>query len=273
MLASLKILYKYNFNKDIVNKNITNNFLNKVLLLLVFFFPLIILLRSSAINITTILVSIIMFFYFFKKKQVNIFKNNLLIYIIVFFSYIFVNSIIHFTSFDLLLKSLSNFRYLLLSMGVFLSLHIASENKKKFFIYFNIIIIFLVSIDILYQYFFYEDIFGFAPGMCTNVLIKCQRFSGVFGEELIAGSYLSQIGFLILMLFLNLELNKIYFSFFFKIILCIFLLTIIILTGERAALLIVTVSLFFISFFKKKVWAKDNLYISEFRSEFFRIVL
>jgi O-antigen ligase len=108
--------------------------------------------------------------------------------------------------------------------------------------------------DILYQFFFYKDIFGFTPGMCTNDLpIKCQRFSGVFGEELIAGSYLSQIGFLILMLFLNLEFNKTYFRFFFKIILCLFLLTIILLTGERSALLIVTVSLFFISFFKKKI--------------------
>ena len=133
MLASLKILYKYNLNKYIVNKNITTNYIDKALLLLVFFFPLIILLRSAAINITTALVSIIMLFYFFKKTQVNFFKNKILIYIIFFFSFIFINSIIHFTSFDLLLKSLGNFRYLLLSMGVFLSLHLASEKKKKIF--------------------------------------------------------------------------------------------------------------------------------------------
>jgi O-antigen ligase len=249
VLASLKILYKY-----IVNKNITTNFIDKALLLLVFCFPIIILLRSAATNIATILVSIIMLFYFFKKTQVNFFKNKLLIYIVIFFSFIFINSIIHFTSFYLLLKSLGNFRYLFLSMGVFLSLHIVSEKNKIFFIYLNIVIIFLVSMDILYQVLFYKDIFGFAPGMCTNVLpIKCQRFSGVFGEELIAGSYLSQIGFLILMLFLNLELNKNYFIFFLKIILCLFLLTIILLTGERSALLNIIVSLFFIFFFKKKI--------------------
>jgi O-antigen ligase len=129
-----------------------------------------------------------------------------------------------------------------------------SDKQRKFFIYFNIITIFLIGLDILYQFFFYKDFFGFIPGMCTKILpIKCFRFSGVFGEELIAGSYLSQIGFLLLLLFLNLHLNKNYFNLFIKFILCLFLLSIILLTGERAPFLIVIVSLFFIFFFRKKI--------------------
>jgi hypothetical protein len=111
-----------------------------------------------------------------------------------------------------------------------------SYKKKIFFIYFNIIIISLIALDILYQFFFYKDIFGFAPGMCTEILpIKCLRFSGVFGDWFVAGTYLSQIGFLILLLFLNLELKKDYINFLVKSFLCLFLLTIILLTGERNA--------------------------------------
>jgi O-antigen ligase len=155
----------------------------------------------------------------------------------------------------LLLKSLGNFRFLLLTLAVFFVFEKMSDIQQKFFIYFNIIIILLIAFDILYQFIFYKDIFGFLPGMCTIILpIKCVRFSGVFGDELIAGSYLSQIGFLILLLFLkNLNLNKNYFYFLVKFFLFLFSISIILLTGERAALLIIVISLFFIYFFKKKI--------------------
>ena len=227
--------------------------LDTILLPLVFFFPLIIILRSTAINIAVIAMSFIMLFYFFKKKK-DFFKDKLVTYIFIYFSFIFLNSIIHFTSFELLLKSLGNFRYLLLSIAVFYVFGKISFSQKKFFIYFNITLIFLIALDILYQFIFYKDIFGFVPGMCVNTNpIKCVRFSGIFGNELIAGSYLSQIGFLILIFFLNLDLKKSYFNLLIKIFLCLFLFLIILLTGERSATLIIMISLFFIFFFKKKI--------------------
>jgi O-antigen ligase len=238
-----------------MNKQVTTFFIDRILLFLVFFFPLIIVLRSAAINVTTTVISILILFNIFKQTQTEIFKNKLVIYVIIFFSYIFINSTIHFTSFDLLLKSLGNFRYLLLSLAVFFVFEKMSDIQKKFFIYFNIIIILLIVFDILYQFIFYKDIFGFLPGMCSSILpIRCLRFSGVFGDELIAGSYLSQIGFLMLLLFLkNLNLNKNYFDFLIKFFLFLFSISIIILTGERTALLIIVISLFFTYFFKKKI--------------------
>lgn len=235
-------------------KEIKTFFLDKILILLVFFFPLIILLRSAAINITVTAASIIMLFYILKKNSIKFLKNKLLTYILIFFSFIFICSIVNFTNFDLLLKSLGNFRFLLFSMAVFFILNTISDQQKKIFIYFNIVLIILVALDILYQFIFYKDIFGFSPGMCNDVLpIKCERFSGVFGFELIAGSYLSQIGSLILILFINLDLKKSIFNFLIKFFLCFFLLTIILLTGERTALLIVILYIFFLFFFKKKI--------------------
>jgi len=233
-----------------MNKQVATFFLDRILLLLVFFFPLIIVFRSTAINIATVAVSIVMLLNIFQKAQIEIFRNKLVIYIIIFFSFIFINSIIHFKNFDLVIKSLGNFRYLLLSAAIFLLFEKISEKKKKFFIYFNIIIIFFIIFDILYQFIFGKDVFGFTPGMCGDI---CLRFSGIFGDELIAGSYLSQIGFLILILFLNLDLNKSYLNFVIKPVLCFFYLFTILLTGERSALLIIIISLFFIFYFKKKI--------------------
>jgi len=233
-----------------MNKQTSNFVLDNILLILIFCFPLIIVFRSAAINITTILVSIIMLFYIFKRTQIDFFKNKLVIYIILFFSFIFINSIVHFKNFDLLIKSLGNFRYLLLSAAVFFLFEKISEKKKIFFIYFNIIIILFIIFDILYQFIFGKDVFGFTPGMCGDI---CLRFSGIFGDELIAGSYLSQIGFLVLILFLTLDLNKSYLNFIIKPVLCFFYLFMILLTGERSALLIIIISLFFIFYFKKKI--------------------
>ena len=237
-----------------MNKQISTFFLEKIPLLLVFCFPLIIVLRSSAINVAVTLVTILILFNIFKKKQIEILKNRLVIFIIIFLFFIFINSIINFISFEILLKSLGNFRYLFLSLAVFIVFEKISEKQRKFFIYFNLIIILLVIIDIFYQFIFYKDIFGFAPGMCDNSLpVKCLRFSGAFGDELIAGSYLSQIGFLILILFLNLDFNKINFNYFMRFFVFFLLLLAILLTGERAALLIFVISFFFIYLFKKKI--------------------
>jgi O-antigen ligase len=237
-----------------MNKQIATILTDKILLSLIFFFPLIIVFRSAAINITVTAVSVIMLFYIIKKNQIKFFKNKLIIYIIIFFSFIFINSIFHFNSFDLLLKSLGNFRYLLLSAGVFLVLEKMQEQQKKIFIYFNVIVIFLIALDVLYQVIFYKDIFGFLPGMCNNNLpIKCTRFSGVFGNELVAGSYLCQIGFLFLVLFLDLDLKKNYSNLLIKIFLCLFLFVAVLLTGERTSLMIIILSLFFIFFFKKRI--------------------
>ena len=235
-----------------MNKQIAIFFPDKILSLIIFCFPLIITLKSAAINIATAAVSVIMLFYIFKNWQNNFYRTKLVTYTIIFFSFIFLNSIINFTSFDILLKSIGNFRYLFLSLAVFFVLKKISDLQKKIFIYFNIIIIFLIALDILYQFIFYKDIFGFPPGMCNQSLtIKCLRFSGVFNDELIAGSYLSQIGVLILILFIN--LNKIYSQFLIKIFLYLFLITIILLSGERAAMLIMMIYFFFNFFFRKKI--------------------
>ena len=237
-----------------MNNRTINSILDKVLYFLVLIFPSIIILRSLTINIITALISIIVLFYIFKNRQISFYKNKIVKYIIVFFLFIFINAIIHYVNFDLILKSLSNFRYLLLTFAVFLVLEKISDQQIKFFVYFNIIVIFLVEIDIVYQFIFYKDIFGFVPGICTEIFpIKCTRFSGVFGQELIAGSYLSQIGFLILILFINLDVNKSYINFLIKFFLFIFLLITVLLTGERAPFLILMISFFFISFFAKKL--------------------
>ena len=233
------------------NNNLIYNSLNKILLFLIYCFPLLIVFRSAAINIATIVISIIILFNIFKKEETNFFKNSIAVYLVCFFLFIFINSIYHYQSFELLLKSLGNFRYLLLSAGVFFVLEKATKKQILYFINFNMILVILICLDIVYQYFFYKDIFGFIPNMCSSTTLTCSRFSGVFGKELIAGGYLSQIGLLILLLKTNLNLNIK--NFLIPLLFLLVFITII-LTGERNAFLIFMLTIFFISLFKKKLF-------------------
>jgi O-antigen ligase len=233
--------------------NITNfNLLNKILLFIIFCFPFILILRSSAINIAIIIASIIVLFFFVKKIKTDFFKNKLSIYLIVFLFFIFVNTLLHNQDLTLILKSLGNYRYLILSAAVYLALNFSSQKSKKNFIYFNIFLVVLVALDIVYQYIFQKDIFGFAPGFCNAFEKNCTRFSGVFGDELIAGGYLSQVGMLVLFLMQKLENEKSRFDKALEVFFVISLLLVILLTGERNAILIFLLSICFFYIFQKK---------------------
>ena len=207
--------------KSILNKKLINIFLEKVLFFFVITFPIIIPIGSLAINITTALLSVITFFYLFRNYQTLNYIKKIIIYIIIFFLFILLNTLIQFINFEILFKTFANFRYLFLTLAVFLVLERLSYNQKTFYYSLNLIVVSLICLDIFYQSIFYQNILGFSPGMCTSDLpIKCLRFSGVFGDELIAGSYLSQIGLLIFILFMNSNIISHY--FFIKSFLLLF---------------------------------------------------
>ena len=235
------------------NLDLNPNFLKITLITLITIFPLTIIFRSVAININTLIISFIVLFFICNKKNFFLLKNNLIIYTAIFFLFIFLNTIFSFENLELLIKSLGNFRYLLLSLGVFFALSNMSIINKNFFIYLNLTIIVLIGFDIFYQYIFNQNIFGFPPGMCEKNYINCTRFSGIFGSELIAGAFISQIGLLNLFLINDLELKNKKLYNLIILIFGLFLFLTILLTGERNALLIFIITLFFFFLFNKKI--------------------
>ena len=229
------------------NINSLNNYL---LLTLIFCFPLIIIIGSAAINISTVAISIIVLLRLLGDTEISFFKNSLLIFLFIFILFIFVNSIFKIDTFDSFLKLFGYFRYLFLMIGTYIVLEEATKKQITFFININLVLILLIGIDIIYQYTFYENIFGFLPGMCDEKVLNCLRFSGIFGDELIAGAFICQIGLLMLFLKIGQKFNakNLIIAPFF-----IFIFIIILFTGERNALLILFICIFFICFFNKKI--------------------
>ncbi len=254
MIPTLNIFYYIFFSivKELMRIINLNN-IQKILYFFILIFPLIIILKSAAINITLFLISFISVFLVIKKKTYFFFKDYFVLFIIFFFFFIFINTILNFYNLENVIKSLGIYRYLFLSFAVFLTLENISKKHFSLFIYLNCILLILVGLDIFYQYNFNKNIFGFLPGMCESNFSNCIRFSGVFGSELIAGSYISQIGLLFFFLIKheNFQKNSNYQNII--IIFLFFIFLTVLLTGERNALLIFLICIFLFYFFCKKI--------------------
>jgi O-antigen ligase len=233
--------------------NSNHNYIKKILFFLVCIFPLSIVLRSAAINLNLIFISIIFIIIAINKKDNQIFKNFFIKFIFIFFSFILFNSFLNFYSIEIIIKSLGNFRYILLTCAVYFTLSNISKKYYFIFVRLNFILIILISLDIIFQYIFNQNIIGFLPGMCAKNYENCTRFSGIFGSELIAGAFLTQIGMLIFFLLINENLDTKYGNKNMKSIYLIFLFFIILLTGERNALIVFLICLFFNYFFQRLI--------------------
>lgn len=207
-------------------------------------FALALIARSFLLNSFIIFLgSYYIFFCLRQKIHVDSSFKPIIYSFILFFIYIVINSFFSTDINSALKSSISQIRFLLL----FLFLIFLTElNKKKFTNSLNYLKLFIIffCLDLIYQAFSGKNFFGFAPGGSDPA-----RVSGMFGDELIAGTYLYYIAFPIIAQviasFKDLEKDK-------KLLNILFILLIsfsIILTGDRMATLLYFASLIIVLFY------------------------
>ncbi len=164
-------------------------------------------------------------FYSFKNKKFHFFKNNIFIflslfYIILLFSH-FNSSYFHETK----LNVFSYFRFILFPFAVY---EILNTNKKylKYLFIALLITIFIVCLDGCIQFIFEKNFIGYEK-------FRPDRISGFFKDDLILGSYLSRIFPLLIGISLYFKDDKK--LNIFSILVASICLIIIFLSGERAA--------------------------------------
>jgi O-antigen ligase len=205
-----------------------SKFNNNLLIFLILIFPIIFFFRSLAINIISALITII-YLMNTSSKQLSFAKKYNLFLLVFFIIILIISTYLAFGISENFYKSLFLIKIPILLIAItqiFSSLD-TFRLFKKYLI--TISIFFLVFIfDIIFQFFFNENIFGFKAQMC-DAYNKCARFGGMFNDELISGGYISLI---IIPFFLL--INKVFTNKYIKYI-PIFLLIVVILTGERSA--------------------------------------
>jgi len=97
-----------------------------------------------------------------------------------------------------------------------------------------------ISLDALIQFYFGKNLFGILASQIEN-----NRISGVFGKELILGSFITKLAFILFAI--NYFKKRNYYNFF----LIAFFFTIIFITGERASFFLFAIGIFYSFIFIK----------------------
>lgn len=177
---------------------------------------------------------------FTRKIEINLFKSKFLLILLIFYFYLLFNSLIFSNVvYHSLGSSLFYFRFILFFVGINYLFQFNFELNKKFplALLFTCVVI---SLDAIAQYIIGVNLLGYQ--------YRDGRLSGLFGDELIIGSYM--IKFLPILLAFYILLSKnfkiktktLYLIAFFMIFF------VIILSGERAALLSLILFIFLFSF-------------------------
>jgi O-antigen ligase len=201
---------------------------------------------TIGIAITETFVLITILFFIFINRNLNIFKDKKILFLFLFTFYISVNSIFQISYNDLKIQSIFHFRFVILSISIFFILNYFEEKNipKNYLLKFIIFLILFIIFDSLFQFFVGNNFFGFE-------IVK-NRISGIFGDELILGSFLVRILPIILwvIFFTKCDIKKhknilyIFFSLYFIVIY---------LSGERTSLILLIISLLFYFFFLQRI--------------------
>lgn len=196
----------------------------------IFLLPVSMIIGNAAININCLLISLLFLANIFKKKisLVNINKINIIFFL--FFSffllniYLSVNQKISFFSF------LGIIRYVFLLAAILYCCKYI-ESFIDLFSKIILIILILVCLDTLLQFFTGVDIFGYELLAAHGV-----RLSGPFGDEYIVGSFISKFA-LISLFYLNKKKRT------YEYLWILIVISIVILSNERAASIMCLASL------------------------------
>ena len=199
----------------------------------IYFLLLSFCLGSFFINLSTV-ICLIIFAIRYNTIKIYIHEFKILFYLLIAFWIIFFTSTIINSSDDIkvILKSFAYLRFIILPFVIIYMME--RIDRKKFIIFLNLIVFFLIS-DIFFQFYFKVDFFGYRLEELGNPLMD--RISGFFGNELIAGTFLSLFGFLAL--FLLKKVNIFYEKKYLYFIYFIFLISAILVTGDRVGVLLI----------------------------------
>jgi O-antigen ligase len=196
--------------------------------LILLLFPLCLVIGSFWVNLFLILSSLIFIYELIKKNFYDQLKLNWIYFYIIFIIYNIVNSFFATNSIGSLQSSFSQIRFLLFSLFIFFCI----SNTKNIQIILKIwlSLVLLIAVDVIYQYLFLKNIFG--------IPIDGSRPSGVFGEELVVGAFITYISIPIISYFFKEFNNQNYIKKFLYVLLYLFLFVTVALTGERLAFII-----------------------------------
>jgi O-antigen ligase len=186
-------------------------------------------------DLSVVLIDIIFLYLVIKYKKYSYFNNNYFKIYLLFYTLITIRSLFSENIFLSLSASIFYLRFGLFALATYFFLERNSslvKNLRNLFL----IILLILFIDTVYQFFFGKNIIGMQYRFTNDNNFRLTSF---FGDKGVLGSYVSRFFPLIISLFFFDQKNKITNSNIFLITLVIIIsLLLVILSGERTSLLL-----------------------------------
>ena len=192
----------------------------------------------------------------FTNKLWFYYNNKFSKFFIVFYIYLIISSIWAEDTIQSLKSSVPYIRFLLFSLAIAYLSNVNKELYDKFF-KFLFFTLFFVIIDAYIQFIFGTNLLNQSINFLidSNTQLMTARISGLFGEELVLGSYLVRLIFILISLHFITEKK---FNIFFSSILVVSTFILVFLSGERLAFFILLFCLAYIfiqlSKYRKKIF-------------------
>lgn len=197
-----------------------------VIFLLVCLLPLALIFSKFAVNSIVALTSLLVIFFILVNNKFSDLKNNYVYFFLVFWIYISIRSALSEMPIFSLKSSLLFIRFLFF-IYAFYYLNLYYKNFLKILFYIFLITSVILIFDAYIQFIFGVNLIGYDKSFLEN-----NRISGFFGKELILGSYVLRICFIIIALacLINFKYKKILIitSIFFTLHICL-------ISGERTS--------------------------------------
>ena len=223
-----------------LNKINKNKFLVEKLLILfpvsLIFFPL-----FSEV----IILFLILFCLFDIKKNIlfDYLKDPIIIFLILFWVYLNINYLINFENSPSLLRTIFFGRFILLILSIIYFINYQKINLNKI-INFWLILIIIICCDLLVQFYFGKNIFGYQSIQIENI----NRLGGFLNDELKIANFIFHFGFLVFAH--NYAKEKQYQSTnFYNLFYLLLILVCIFITGERSNFLTTLIFVILFLFF------------------------
>ena len=204
-------------------------------------FPFFAIMGPALINIFYLIV-ITIFFIKIKEIKINtyfqkkLFSYLIITYLVIWISYFFSD----YKNTDNLIRSISVLKFCLIPIVFYY--FVSSQFFFKILGIFSGLVTIFLGLDIIFQYLFGYDFFGYVSTIEN-------RYSGFLKEEFVAGSFISFFCiYLLIAMPIRFNNKK---DFTILMILSLFFLSVIIITGERLALIRILFVLFCLLIFVK----------------------
>ena len=236
---------------DIHNINYIKNesFINNLTTIIYALIPVFLIIGTAVSEFAIILLTLRYLVEIFILKKINLFKNNLLYFLLIIYLALLVNLIFSININNSILRDLFFIKYIIFTIG---TIHFLPKKKDRLFLIFKIWarIVIIFSFDLFIQFFTHKNLCVFLSP------IKYHRLSGFMGDELKAGSLLLSISFTsacFLIVHTKLKNTALFLLF-------IFLITIFI-TGDRSNFIKSSIVTFFLLLVIDKKYLKKIIFL------------